>query len=411
MLRLDGDTPGKLITVRRMDAPQTMSKPERTPEGYLRCEGVLTTTGVFRYMNPDGTERHELRLPEEVFQPDSMKSFHLVPITDDHPECGWLDSTNAKQFACGAVDMPAKHGDAAMKAKLLVTDEALATKILNRDKVQISNGYFADLEMRSGEYNGERFDAVQRNIRGNHVAIVDEARAGPEARIKLDSADAIAMPRPPVVPSTHLPERHEDCTMKLRIDGVDFEVTEQTAQAFQRKLDDLKQSRNDERSKVEELTAKLGKAEGERDAARAAATKLDASLKQAQDPKRIREQVVARVALESAARKTLGDEAKLDGLSDREIKAQVATKVLDAKLDGKSDDYVQAMFDAACAQAEKAGGIEAVREFIHADDNETVTHPAQSRLDEAEKQFLKDSQDAWKRPLSAGKRNGEVKVK
>ena len=40
-------------------------------------------------------------------------------------------------------------------------------------------------------YNGEPFDFRQTNIRYNHLAIVDEARAGPEARIVLDGEDAV----------------------------------------------------------------------------------------------------------------------------------------------------------------------------------------------------------------------------
>lgn len=414
MIRFDSQDPGTRATVRRIDAPSSMSKPERTPEGYLRCEGVLTTTGIFRYTNPDGTERHELRLPEEVFQPDSVKSFHLVPLTDDHPDCGWLDSTNAKQYACGAVDMPAKHGDAALKAKILVTDESLIKKILDRDKVQISNGYFADLEMRSGEYNGERFDAVQRNIRGNHVAIVDEARAGPEARIKLDAADAIALPRVLVVPSPRsAPREPEDTKMnrKIRIDGVDYEVPEQTAQAFEKKLDALKSERKEAQAQIEQLTADNGKLAGERDGLKAQCAKYDAALKAAQDPKRVREAVAARVALETKAGAILGSEVKLDALSDREVKVAVVAKLSAGfKGEGKSDDYVSARFDAACEMAESEGGISAVRAALHADDV-TPEQRGEPHADEAEKKFYEDSQKAWTRPLSAGKRNGQVQVK
>jgi uncharacterized protein len=407
-LRFDKLEPMAIVRARRIDAPSQLSKPERTPEGYLRCEGVLTTTGIFRYTNPDGTERHELRLPEEVFQPDSIKSFHLVPLTDNHPDCGWLDSTNAKEHSRGAVDMPAKHGEEALKAKMLITDEALIKKILSRDKVQISNGYFADLEMRSGEYNGERFDAVQRNIRGNHVAIVDEARAGPEARIKLDAADAIAMPTDFVVPSQRSPAGHEDCIVKIRIDGVDFDVPEQTAQAFERRIKKQDEKLEESRSQIEQLTAESGKLAGERDALKTQCAKLDGALKAASDPKRVREAIRARVALETKAGAILGAAVKLDELTDREVKVAVVSKLSAGfKADGKSEDYVSARFDAACELGEREGGIEAVRQTLHDDADHAVEPVSHS----AEQKFYEDSQNAWKRPLTAGKRNGAVQVK
>ena len=38
-----------------------------TDEGYLVDHPIVTSVGIFVYHNPDGSERRELRLPEEVF--------------------------------------------------------------------------------------------------------------------------------------------------------------------------------------------------------------------------------------------------------------------------------------------------------------------------------------------------------
>ena len=46
-----------------------------TPEGYLRDRPILTTTGIFEYLNSDGSVRRELRLPDEVFAPESLASY------------------------------------------------------------------------------------------------------------------------------------------------------------------------------------------------------------------------------------------------------------------------------------------------------------------------------------------------
>jgi len=54
----------------KVDAPASMVKKfEKTPEGYLKGRAAVCSTGVYSYMNKDGTTRRELRLPEEVFNP------------------------------------------------------------------------------------------------------------------------------------------------------------------------------------------------------------------------------------------------------------------------------------------------------------------------------------------------------
>lgn len=378
----------KVITVRRMDAPAQMAKPELQPNGWLRCEAVITKAGIFKYRNPDGTERRELRLPDEVFGADSMKSFHLVPVTDDHPECGWLDAQTASSYSKGAADMPVRDGDK-MRAKLLITDAALVAKIMNREKAQVSNGYFADLEMRSGVYEGESFDAIQRNIRGNHVAIVDEARAGPDARIKLDSADGVMVQS--LLPAQTVPgEIMEEKTLK--IDGVDVKLPAQAAQLVERQL-----AKQDE--EIEKLTAENGKLAGRADGLAAENKKLGDALKAARDPKALSAAINARVDLISKARPVLGEEAKLDGLSDRDVKAAVVAKLCPgAKLDGKSEDYVAARFDAAM---ESASG-DALAAARAATETGAVEEERPVKLD-AREEFMKNSQNAWRSHLTAHK--------
>lgn len=44
-------------------------------------------------------------------------------------------------------------------------------------------GYFCDYELTPGTFNGIHYDAVQRNIRGNHIALVEEGRMGSDVRV------------------------------------------------------------------------------------------------------------------------------------------------------------------------------------------------------------------------------------
>lgn len=62
--------------------------------GFIRDTPVLTRTGVFVYMLPDGTKRREYRPPDEVFKADSLNAFAGIPITDEHH--GEIKGNNAK---------------------------------------------------------------------------------------------------------------------------------------------------------------------------------------------------------------------------------------------------------------------------------------------------------------------------
>ena len=68
------------VKVRRYDrAP--LGRSRRTDEGFLITPAHLTRTGVLEYLNPDGSVRRELRLPEDVFAPASLETYALKPVT------------------------------------------------------------------------------------------------------------------------------------------------------------------------------------------------------------------------------------------------------------------------------------------------------------------------------------------
>ena len=49
-------------------------------EGYFYDNPILTRTGIFKYKLEDGSERRELRRPEDVFDPASLASYEGKPI-------------------------------------------------------------------------------------------------------------------------------------------------------------------------------------------------------------------------------------------------------------------------------------------------------------------------------------------
>jgi len=178
-----------LAEVRRFDLGQ-FRKAEVTPEGYLRADAFATRTGVFRYVLPDGTVRRELRTPDQVYRPDSMKSLAEIGVTNDHPP-EMLNANNTGKFAVGFTNNAVESTAPFLKVGMTVTDAQAVKDITANGKAELSCGYTCDVLDEKGVYQGEEYDAVQKNIRYNHLAIVTKGRAGPMARIRLDAADAI----------------------------------------------------------------------------------------------------------------------------------------------------------------------------------------------------------------------------
>lgn len=383
-----------MSVVRRLDSG-SLRKPQLQANGWLRVDGFLSRTGVFTYGMPDGTKRREWRPPDEVFKADSLATFDLVPVTDNHPP-EFLNAANTTQYSKGAVSAPRADGDK-VAAVMLVTDAELVAKLQGGIQ-QVSCGYVCDLEDASGVTpQGEKYDAIQRNIRGNHVAIVPVGRAGPEVRVRMDAAglDEEAVNPAPPAPRKATPMN------KIRIDGVDFDPsTEAFAQALQKRDERLAAEAAALKAQITAATEKADKAEARADAAGEALAKAQAEIKDL--PTKLRADMAARAELDSKARAVLGKDAKLDALTPADVRRLVLSKLApDMKLDGKSEAYVEARFDAAVEAAEKADG-EWERDADKLDSDKRNETPKLDS-DKAKADFIKASQSAWKKPLASSK--------
>lgn len=165
----------------------------REPEGYLLCLNVpVARTDAQDYLPQElglppvrgdpSALIPVLRPAEDVFSPATIASFEGMPITNDHPPEGvtlenirFLQKGHANNVRRGSGD----ESDLLL-ADLIITDPALIDAILKDGKREISCGYLYELSVENGAY-------VQRNIRGNHSAVVDAGRAGHRVRIN-DSA-------------------------------------------------------------------------------------------------------------------------------------------------------------------------------------------------------------------------------
>lgn len=401
----------------------TLAPARRLDDGRLIVDATFTRCGVFSYQNLDGSERLEYRPESEVFAPESVGSLALVPATDDHPPV-MITAINAKQYAIGQVGENVRRDGRHLAGRLVVNDSAAVSK-MDRGKRELSCGYDCDLEIAPGiSPEGERYDAIQRNIVYNHVAIVDAGRAG-SARVRMDArlqhvarADAAvqidsplsaalsASPDLNVRTDSTKEKRIMDLTQALaalaaaneKIGGLAAEVSVQS-----RRADTAENKAKDIEKQLAgaEATAATDKARADvADKARTdAAINFDA-------------RVSARASLLAIAAGALGRNdkgevlsvdgkatIKLDALADRDIRVAVV-----AKLDGvtipaeRSDDAVGYAFELASDRASKAGkALGAAREALVTHNLDAATPaPAGDREAQAQIRMDKARTSAWK---------------
>ncbi|MBQ9210917.1 MAG: DUF2213 domain-containing protein [Clostridia bacterium] len=159
----------------------------REPEGYLICLNVpVARTGTQDYLPSElGLPEPDVRLipvhrpEEEVFSDACIASFEGMPVTDNHPSAPeGVTTENIRHLQKGHA-MNIRRGVGAdadlLLADLIITDPTLIQEVLD-GKREISCGYTYTLHQEEGNY-------IQREIRGNHIAVVDAGRAGPRVSI------------------------------------------------------------------------------------------------------------------------------------------------------------------------------------------------------------------------------------
>ena len=133
-------------------------------------------------------------------------------------------------------------------------------------------------------------------------------------------------------------------TTTIRIDGLEALLAPRDAQVVQRALETRDTTIKEEKARADGLQARL-------DAQSTELAEAKKKLAEATDPARFDAALAARLELVDRARKLLPDDAKLEGLSARQVhEAAIKAAHPSVKLDDKSDDYVAARFDAELEQ-------------------------------------------------------------
>jgi hypothetical protein len=322
----------------------TLDKTNYTPEGYLVVRARAARTGVYDYsgVQVDPDNKHGLkdqavvkvlRDADTVFDARAMASFVGKPVTIGHPTVA-VTSDNWKDYSSGAIHRVARDGDY-FDITAIISDQA-GIDAVNGGTRELSNGYTAELEF--GDFiapDGTRCPVRQSRITGgNHVALVDRGRAGPECAIK---DFAVCDANPLAIDSINYGEKK---VKKITLDGliVDLSDAEAVQAAFAKKDEATKAAKEI----ADKATAALADATGKM-------TVLEAELadaKKASEPAAVKAAVAARVKLIADAAK-LTDMAGAEDMSEEEIKK----KALKAKLGDAADKLADNEIDGAFAYA------------------------------------------------------------
>lgn len=312
-------------------------------EGYLALSARIARTGLQAYyghelMGADGSVEPErlyqvYRAPEEVFDAESLESFRHLPITLGHPAEG-VSAENYKEHAIGhVIGLPVRDGDF-LRAELTIRDKSAIEHLSVGEARELSVGYHAEVTLISGETpDGQSFDAVQTQIRANHIALVPAARCGPACRILRDCA----------CPNC-LSSKEHNMSELTTLDGEQMplaEAVEKLKTANARMAEALK----DAEATIASLSADLETKSGEVEA-------LSAKAKPMEDG--VQAQIKDRAQLLADARLALGDSADLAGLSDAEIRRRVIDSIYgEGFASGASDHALTGMYRVAVRDALK----------------------------------------------------------
>lgn len=153
----------------------------------------ISKVGVYPYLGknirgaPDPAKLYNVYRPaEELSDPECIESFKLLPWVNDHAMLGdgeLLTKPEDKGIE-GVIGERVFFdvADETLKANLKVFTSQ-HSQTIDAGKKELSVGYRCKYEYAPGVYKGIAYEYVQRKIRGNHLASVDDGRMGPDVSV------------------------------------------------------------------------------------------------------------------------------------------------------------------------------------------------------------------------------------
>lgn len=360
-----------------------------TDEGYIEVEALSVRTGIQMYHSSElgiGDEGDSFdvavwRPEEEVFAIDSVSSFARKPITFGHPPV-LVDANNWAAYAVGDTDGEVLREGERLRIPMTIRKGSAVQSVKDGIR-ELSAGYTCDLEWTSGVTpSGEHYDAIQRNIRANHVAIVPRGRAGEGIRIGDSAGKWGAAP----ITVSDKKEDYMSNALKTVVLG-DTAVNVPVADAAI--IDAWKAAQV---KALADAQTKFDKDMATKDAELVKAqTELADTKKLIPTADALSKMVADRAALLDTAKK-LSPKIDFTKMSDAEIRKAVVVDRRGAEMADKSEAYIDASFDILAADASAS---KPVVDGLHTALNDQRLKADDSDPREAYRKMLADG---WKTP-------------
>lgn len=312
----------------------------RTDQGYLKVPGKVARVGVQQYLaselgltDRDGSEVVNVyRPPEEVFSESSLSSYENADVTDDHPDA-LVTSETYRQHAKGHTLGPGRAEGDYVVVDLLIKDKA-AIDAVEGGKAELSAGYENEYHQEPGiAPDGTEYEFVQRNIRINHIALVDRARAGQEAKL-FDNQTTDG----------------DNPMSTITLDGKTVKVGDDaTAQLIQQSLDASSEKMKEMEDKYQKAMDQAEEIKKQMDEMKAAKDSQEEELekaKEASSDAAISERLKAVSEVKDQAAKIAGDTFSCDSIDPLTVKREAMKAVRPTiDWDSQSEHYVAAAWD------------------------------------------------------------------
>lgn len=146
------------------------------------ADNPISRSGIFQYL---GASIDSNAIPDKiynVYRPDSeladpacIDSFKLIPIVDDHTMVGANYTPAEEKGVHGSTGENVRFENNVLFSNLKIFSDTLAN-LIEQGKRHLSLGYKCVYEKSQGFFNNQSYDYIQRNLRGNHLALVDQSR-------------------------------------------------------------------------------------------------------------------------------------------------------------------------------------------------------------------------------------------
>lgn len=334
----------------------------------MLVEGIAVKECVLPYRRPDGSIFRELVPLETIL--DSAAGIAHLPLCLHHPD-EKVTPDNVDRLGVGNVGADVHVEDGGFTRVHLAIRRRDAQDAVQNGTDELSLSYDTQVDHTPGVHpvHGP-YDGIQRKRRYDHLALVDQARVGPDARIRVDGvATTVISGAPPAATSNQGQQQRARgaivnpilfqllTDLGVRTDGVS---TDEAALALAART--VREGATARADAATTHKAALDAAHAERDAAKARADAAEAKVKALEDAEKARADKADRERLDGIAT-TLGLDPKAHA-DAKALRKAIAEKHLGGALRADATDaYVDVLVDlAAQGQQQRGDGREAGRQ-------------------------------------------------